>query len=490
MFSEESDHLEGLRLRPVLYPDDPCTSKPRLHCPGLLELLQETQSSKERSVQDAAKSKSKHVAVKQKNKKRAREAEPDSGVRKRAKVSLDDVISISDEDEDRSFHAYRRVFRLRYTRAVVHEHEERLEVSEWLEEEMAVRDWLSSLVLDHPNESTIDLGPVSVQVELIETGKTWARTPQGSFILGFPTPRSSFHPEHYDFPQRSHGTKSSSIRELLQAFQVLAQHGRARIDSRLFLDLTPDSLPDELPFTLRLQVDCSFICPQVFKSTIFYTKAEAASMSEVQDALRRLTVYLFPPQIPIPTSYHGHTDIPFLFSILKPAPPLPSPKAHDALQPESLLPTLLPFQRRTVGWMLTREGKAIAAAGNIITRADVDEDQRPLPLFWDRFPVSDEETWYVNRLRGIISPTRPTGEEDEPDGEALGGIVAEEPGLGKTLECISAIIMNPGVGRSPANKRWDSAAKIDVKEIKVRSPLPLGLALTDVLVCFDRRLSL
>ena len=59
------------------------------------------------------------------------------------------------------------------------------------------------------------------------------------------------------------------------------------------------------------------------------------------------------------------------------------------------------------------------------------------------------------------------GEDDELDEDASGGIVAEEPGLGKTLECISTVIMNPAPHRSPVNKRWDAAAKIDVREIKV-----------------------
>ena len=127
--------------------------------------------------------------------------------------------------------------------------------------------------------------------------------------------------------------------------------------------------------------------------------------------------------------------------------------------------------------MMDREGKTVTANGDIIPVSDIDVASRPLPLFWDAFPISTEDTWYVNRLRGIVSPKRPSGEDDDVDEEALGGIVAEEPGLGKTLECISTVIMNPAPDRSPVNKRWDTEAQIDVREIKVgnlswmRSPI-------------------
>lgn len=41
-------------------------------------------------------------------------------------------------------------------------------------------------------------------------------------------------------------------------------------------------------------------------------------------------------------------------------------------------------------------------------------------------------------------------------------------GLGKTIECIALILLNPAPERSPACERWDAAAQIYVKEIKVR----------------------
>ena len=466
MFSEESDHLECLRLKPVIYPNNDLATQPRLHVAKLLQLL------RERAQTDGVASKGKNTSQvtagsKGDIKKRPRDPESDGGARKKAKVSLDDAVSISGSEDERLFHAYRRVFRLRFTttsndpRQCVDE--ENLKTLGWLEDEAAV---LELLMLDAPDHTTVDLGVAPVRVHGSNSAQVWVNAGDGSFLLAFPAGRSPFVPDDYDFNQRASGT--NLLQDPLQAFQVLAGAGRAQIEAHLFLDLTTTDTPDVLPFTLRLQVDCSFVCPNIFATVDSSTKTGAARALEVQEAQRRLTIHLFPPQSSFPASYHGQTDIPFLFSILRPAPALPSPKAYDTLQPESLRPTLLPFQRRSVGWMLTREGKAITSSGDVVAQTDIDEDQRPLPLFWEQVCISPERTWFINRLRGLISPARPT-DEDELNEEALGGIVAEEPGLGKTLECISTIIMNPAINRSPENKHWDAETKLNIKEIKVCS---------------------
>ncbi|KAH9916397.1 SNF2 family N-terminal domain-containing protein [Epithele typhae] len=387
-------------------------------------------------------------------KKRHTESRDNRRPRKRAKVSDEDAISLSDTEEERAFHAYRRVYRLRYTTSATHSDErDYVEAAElnslgWLEDEKALREWLGFYVSDHP-------GPVSITVDALAWGNTSVTLPDRTHILRFPNVPSNFNLDDYGFVQTNRS--KYSVRDPLQAFQELARYRRARIDTQLFLDIAESASPEEMPFTIRVQVNCSFLCPAIFQPIAV----------DLQEAQRRLVLLLFPPSSPPLPSYHGQADIPFLFSVLQPAPALPSAEANEALQPESLRPTLLPFQRRTVGWMLGQEGKVVTADGQIVVRGDIPLDEQPLPLFWEKAHVSEEETWYVNRLRGLVSATRPTGDEDELDGDALGGIVAEEPGLGKTLECISTIIMNPATAdRSPANKHWDTEAKIDVKEIK------------------------
>ncbi|KAG6880635.1 hypothetical protein C0992_003235, partial [Termitomyces sp. T32_za158] len=69
--------------------------------------------------------------------------------------------------------------------------------------------------------------------------------------------------------------------------------------------------------------------------------------------------------------------------------------------------------------------------------------------------------WYLNRLSGALSDSFP---EICP---ALGGILAEEPGLGKTLESISLILLNPAPPeRNPTMTKWDPEARLEVKAIK------------------------
>ncbi len=143
-------------------------------------------------------------------------------------------------------------------------------------------------------------------------------------------------------------------------------------------------------------------------------------------------------------------------SSMKPAPML-SAVQEDAAQPRELLPSLLPFQRRSVAWLLTKEGKHVNDSGAIATSSHVGD----VPLFWEKIRLSDEIVWYMNALTEELQPSYP------PVEEPMGGILAEEPGLGKTLESIALIILNPAIDRSPLNSHWNADQKTNVKEIKV-----------------------
>ncbi|KLO16506.1 hypothetical protein SCHPADRAFT_823117 [Schizopora paradoxa] len=140
---------------------------------------------------------------------------------------------------------------------------------------------------------------------------------------------------------------------------------------------------------------------------------------------------------------------------MKPAPPLCA-AAQEAAQPQELLPTLLPFQRRSVAWLLTKEGKRINDSGAIAT-SSLSND---VPLFWDKYRISENITWYMNALTDELLPSYP------PVDEPMGGILAEEPGLGKTVESIALIMLNPATDRDPSKSHWNEDQKLTVKEIK------------------------
>ncbi|KAI0632763.1 SNF2 family N-terminal domain-containing protein [Trametes polyzona] len=448
MISEETDHLESLRLPPITTAPT-AWDQPRLRLSRLLELLQ---ARKESGV------------TKLKGKKRALEVDSDNEPRKRVKLA-ENGYTCDNEEHERLVHVYRRTLNIRYSitvpegtdTAYVDEHDAK--ERGWAEDEERLQAWLSTHAAFNPN---LSLGTSAVT----KTGYVCDPRDPSDILLQLPTASSyPFDESDYDFHNRN-----TAMRDPLKAFLVLAKDGRASLSaqiSMIALPERPSSQEGDLPFILRVRVDCSLVLPRFFEPLRPTSKphSEQSRVVEMQEAQRRLLL-MFPYGDPLPRSYRGATDIPLLFSILEPAPSLPSPDAYDILQPESLLPTLLPFQRRSVAWMLGREGKAITPSGVIVSKSDTESDSHPLPLFWEPLSISPEETWYINRLRGIVSPTRPRADDDELNEEALGGIIAEEPGLGKTLECISTIILNPAPERSPLNKRWDPEANLEVKEVK------------------------
>ncbi|KAI0060074.1 hypothetical protein BV25DRAFT_1956450 [Artomyces pyxidatus] len=216
------------------------------------------------------------------------------------------------------------------------------------------------------------------------------------------------------------------------------------------------------PFHLVVDVALNFHTPAIFEPL---PKRWQGPRVPAEEAKRSLIQLAFPaPPLPpqLSSSFHGKIDIPFFYSILQPALALDSKTIQDAVQPAALIPTLLPFQRRSVAWMLQREGKTINPAEDVVLAP---KDDVALPLFWERViverPSGEQLVWYYHHLTTTLTPDPPLEEQPAP-----GGILAEEPGLGKTLECIALILLNPGIGRNPSNTHWDAEASVEVKEIK------------------------
>ena len=108
---------------------------------------------------------------------------------------------------------------------------------------------------------------------------------------------------------------------------------------------------------MHLKLDV-YMTPAVFSS---------AETVLVADAQRRLLTDILPaPADPAAYATHGgHTTIPFFFETLQPAPESGNDEAARAelatlLHPPGLELELLPFQARTVRWLLEREGVRLA----------------------------------------------------------------------------------------------------------------------------------
>lgn len=114
----------------------------------------------------------------------------------------------------------------------------------------------------------------------------------------------------------------------------------------------------------------------------------------------------------------------------------------------------------------------IDSEGRIVPKEDSPD---ALPLFWQKIkaptaldvignPVkvpSDEDWWYFNRVTGNFLPNKP------PMRDILGGMLCEEMGLGKTLECIALILLNPPLDRVPSTTSYNTETEIHVSEVKV-----------------------
>ena len=246
----------------------------------------------------------------------------------------------------------------------------------------------------------------------------------------------------------------------------------AELAACLRLIILPLTLWDEswrtLPFHLVVDVTLSFRVPSIFQPFTSFRKAQ--NRIELETARRGLLHLAFPPSLPETfSSFHGRVDVSFLYAVVQPARAVLCETVDKFLQPTALLPALLPFQKRTVMWMLEREGKTSGPDGQLVSK---DVDSTELPVLWQRISVQREDeqlNWYYHRLTGTLTP-------DRPDPRVVrGGIVAEEPGLGKTLECIALILLNPGLGRNPTDARWNSEGRMPIKDIRVRLVLSLSL---------------
>ncbi|KAK7046025.1 hypothetical protein VNI00_007020 [Paramarasmius palmivorus] len=258
-----------------------------------------------------------------------------------------------------------------------------------------------------------------------------------------------------------HDISSPELEDIMRTSYVLQGAGKAAISGNLKLVVLPSG--EDERFRVQIHVTVSLVLPEIFDAPTNYLRRS------VEDAQRRLLSYLVPSPAP-PPSFTGTNNITFYYSVMAPAPNLP-PMVEEAMQPDMLESTLLPFQRRAVGWLLDREGMSISADGTIQPKHSNSTTEFS---FWEPVSLMGGEEWWYNRLTGALSRTRP---DTESALSSFGGILAEEPGLGKTVETIALVCLNPApADRTPAVTRWEPEAQVDVKAVKatlIVTPLAL-----------------
>lgn len=143
-----------------------------------------------------------------------------------------------------------------------------------------------------------------------------------------------------------------------------APRAHASLSLALHPTASADPAPADLAYDLRLTV-CGHLTPAAFANEL-----ESAALAEAQ---RRLLVDVLPfPARPQAYEKHGNaTTIPFLFEVLGPAPDggWAEGERETLRNPPGLNVDLLPFQQRTVKWLLAREGVRLAPAAEARAQA-------------------------------------------------------------------------------------------------------------------------
>ncbi|KAI0697783.1 SNF2 family N-terminal domain-containing protein [Cytidiella melzeri] len=393
-------------------------------------------------------------------KKRPRDATPpqEKPARKRYKRSVPETEDGEDDTTQEqpavAILAYRHSLEIQYTRSVGRDNrsfavgDEEAGPLGWVTEEADLCALVDKVASHQSSEEShaVDLGEMQLALE----GRRVNLLHDGTRLMTLPTVDAGFSLQDHDM-------RNGQVYDPLSACLVLEEAGRAEVTASVRAELLPEYSKNkhrELPVRLIVEMSVALVSPAVFEPFLYSTKT---AMSQVEDAQRRALCYIFPSS----SKHHAPTsrniDIPFLYSVIGPAPPVKAPALEVAFQPAALLPALLPFQRRSTAWLLSREHKTLDGDGNVVDRDDATSE---LPVFWQAVELGDSQIWFLNRLTGRLSPTAPK------DASPPGGILAEEPGLGKTLESISLILLNPAIDRNPTHKRWNSETRIFVKDVK------------------------
>lgn len=133
----------------------------------------------------------------------------------------------------------------------------------------------------------------------------------------------------------------------------------------------------------------------------------------------------------------------------------------SGLEIDGLACQLYPFQKRAVEWLLSREGVNVRA--NLNTDRHSNSKQSSLPHGFFRTTDIDGRSCFVSHWLGMVTTNETLIKG--VDSQVRGGILAEEMGLGKTVEVIALICSHKraaplGVDPEPATTILKSAATL------------------------------
>ncbi|KAF1929667.1 ATP-dependent DNA helicase [Didymella exigua CBS 183.55] len=215
-----------------------------------------------------------------------------------------------------------------------------------------------------------------------------------------------------------------SIKPHIKVAESLAcvQHGRKiRTKPRAAFSRCSLAPSSTSPHTYKLNVQIRWLLD------ISVVEDPSVSAHIMKEDLRLLSRYF--------QDVTARSDIPWALSDFYNSVHVPPADLHISPQIQhKLVDTILyPFQQRAVDWLLRREGVAYSTTGQLEPFV---EDVTPASFSLTH--AADGSTCYVSGLRGMIVADLNTAKGDALQ-SLRGGILAEEMGLGKTVELIALI---------------------------------------------------
>lgn len=118
--------------------------------------------------------------------------------------------------------------------------------------------------------------------------------------------------------------------------------------------------------------------------------------------------------------------------------PADTPKTSADIKCDMIECRLYPFQRRAVRWLLEREGMEVQSTGKVlpIQRSKANR----VPASFREFTDVDGKPYFTSHL--FMTATRGFANWYDAEERLKGGILAEEMGLGKTVEMITLMCLN------------------------------------------------